>query len=157
MKPANQVIRDIVLEELAPLIILATPAPHVLSVAVLSTLIENAGANAPHDDAEDEKGNGKRCVVDGHLFGSFMATTPPSVEYTDGHDKRNAGDDEDSDLRPYGRVLGPRRQIVSRRDSLGRVEDGKGGCHHRKHDQTAAKVDATKEDLGHSHSNLGFL
>ena len=142
LKPADQVIRDIIFEQLASLVVLAAPSPHVLTVAILSALVENASADAPHDDTEDEKGHGKRGIVDSYLFGALMTTTPPGVKYTDSHEKGDAGNDEDGDLRPHGCVLGPWWKIVSRRDGLGRIEDGKGSCHHRKHDETAAEIDA---------------
>lgn len=75
LKAAGESIGDIVFEEMTPLVIHARPAPHVLAIALGFALVEDTGANCPHDDAENEEGDGEYGVVSGHLFCSPVTST----------------------------------------------------------------------------------
>ena len=157
LKPANQVIRNVVLEEFAPLVVLAAPAPHVLAIASLSALVENAGADAPHDNAEDEERDGKGGIVHSYLFSTSVATSPPRIKDAQGHEERDASNDKNGNLWPDGRVFGPWRKVVAWRNGLGCIEDVEHCRHHCQNNKTAAEVDAAQKDLGRSHTNLCFL
>ena len=150
-------VRDVILKQLPPGVVLASPAPHVLTLALLLALVQDAGSDAPDDDAEDEEDDGEGGVVDRHLLGSMVASSPVRPEDDDGHDERQAGDDQHCDLRPGDGVFGPRGQVVPRREVPGRVEDGEDGSQHRDDDQTAAEADASEEELCHSDFDFDFL
>jgi hypothetical protein len=63
LKTADKRIRDIVLEQMSPLVVYTRPAPHVFAFALGFALVKNSGTNRPHDDAEDEEANSENGVV----------------------------------------------------------------------------------------------
>lgn len=106
-KPANEIVVHIILEELLPSIILTTPGPDIISVAVVLGTVENAGTSGPHDDAKGEKGNGEDSVVYRDLLGPSVTTSHISADYNDGEQERDAGDDQERNLRPDDRLDRP--------------------------------------------------
>ena len=81
LKSAHQRIVDFFLEQLAPGVVVARPAPEVLAVAVRSAALQNGGCDDPHDGVEDEEAERERGVVDGGLFG--FAVTASAVRPED--------------------------------------------------------------------------
>ncbi len=75
------------MEEVAALIVLATPAPDVLTITVGASLVEDCGADGPHDDAEAEEENGEAGVVDGDFFGASVPAAYVAVEDDDAHEE----------------------------------------------------------------------
>jgi hypothetical protein len=157
LKTADKRIGNVILEEMSSLVVYARPAPHVFIVVLRFTLVEDSCADSPHDDAEDEETNSEDSIVSCYFFGPIMASSGVCNHDHDGHDERDAGDGEDDDLRPDLGVLGPWWKVVSCWEGLCSVEDGECGCNHGEDNQTAGKVDAAKEDLGYSDSDLDFL
>lgn len=157
LKTADKCIGDVIFEEMSALVVDTRPAPHVLVVVLRFTLVQYGCSHSPHDDAEDEESNGEDGIVGCHFLGSIMAASEVGNHNDNGHDKRYTGNGEDDDLRPDLGVLGPWWKVVSWCESLCGVEDSEGGCDHGEDNQTASKVDASKEDLGYSDSDLDFL
>lgn len=156
LKTADKCIGDVIFEEMSALVVDTRPAPHVLVVVLRFTLVQYGCSHSPHDDAEDEESNGEDGIVGCHFLGSIMAASEVGNHNDNGHDKRYTGNGEDDDLRPDLGVLGPWWKVVSWCESLCGVEDSEGGCDHGEDNQTASKVDASKEDLGYSDSDLDF-
>jgi len=75
-----------ILEERTPLIIVARPAPHILAVAVCAAVVQDDGADGPHDGAEDEKADGEGGVVDGCLLRAVVAAAPVGPEDSEADD-----------------------------------------------------------------------
>lgn len=125
----------LVFEECRPFVVFAGPAPHVLTVAVVLGDIQDACPNSPHDRTEDEKGNGKRGVVDCNSFSPLVTTAPVAKDDDYRHDERYDGDDEKSDLRPHLLILSPGWEIVPCWNGLGRIEDGECCRQHRQDDK----------------------
>ena len=75
METAHEGVGDVVLEQFASHVVLAGPAPHVFSLALGFALVQDAGANGPHDDAEDEEGDGEDGVVGCHLLRPVVASS----------------------------------------------------------------------------------
>ncbi len=115
---------DVVLEELAALVVLAGPAPHVLAVAGGLAAVQDAGADEPHDDAEHEPADGEHGVVDGDFLGALVASSAVGEHDENGEQKRHAGDAEDDDLRPEFLLGCPGGEVVSVGEVGRRVEDG---------------------------------
>jgi hypothetical protein len=157
LKAANKRIRNVILEEMSSLVVHARPAPHVFVVVLCFTLVQNSSTNSPHDDAEDEEANGEDSVVSCYFFGPIVASSKVCNHDNDGHDQRDTGDGEDDDLRPNLGVFGPWWKVVSWCEGLCGVEDGECGCNHGEDNQTAGKVDASKEDLSNADSDFDFL
>ena len=76
LEATDEVVVDFVLEESAALVIIASPAPHVLTVTVGFTRVEDGGSHDPHDGAEDEEADGECGVVDGGFLRPVMTASP---------------------------------------------------------------------------------
>ena len=72
-----------------------------------------------------------------------MASLPIRDYDADRQDERDASDGEESDLRPYFLLRGPRVRLAPWRQGLGSVENCKGRREHGQDDQTAAEADAS--------------
>lgn len=107
LETADQSVVDVVFEELAALVVLARPAPEVLTFTIILGALKNTGTDDPHDDAEEEPADGEHGVVDSDLFGSAVATTAVSKDDDNSKDERYTGDAEDDDLGPERSVWGP--------------------------------------------------
>ena len=70
---------DVVLEELAAVIVLARPAPQVLPARVIAALDKNSSSDSPHDDGEDEGANSKYRPVYRQLLRAVVPTPPVRV------------------------------------------------------------------------------
>jgi hypothetical protein len=145
------------LEQVRSGIVLATPAPQVIAVAVRLALVQHNGADDPHDNAEDEDCDGEGGVVDTNLFSAVVTAAPIGGNDKDAYGHRNTCDDKQSDLGPRASSNGPRWQVVAGREGLGCVEDSKCGRQHAEHNQTAGEVDAAHKELGPSYSYLCSL
>lgn len=156
LKTANKAISDIIFKEMPALVVYARPAPHVLVVVLRFTLVEDCCTNSPHDDTEDEETDGEDCVVSCDLLRSAMSSFPIGNNDDDGHEKRDTGDSQKSNLRPDLGVLGPRWKVVALRKSLGGIEDGECCCDHGQDNKTAGEIDTTEKDLCDAHSDLDF-
>lgn len=152
LKAADEGIGDIVLEEMSSFIVDARPAPHIFVVVLRFTLIEYCCTYSPHDDTEDEESNGEDSVVSGNLFGSVMAMSTVGDHDDDRHQQRDSTDRKQQNLGPDLGVLSPCWKSVSLGKMLCSPEDGESGGDHRDDDETASKVDTTKEDLCDSYS-----
>ena len=75
LKTADEGVGDVVLEQLASRVVFAGPAPHVFSLALRFALVQDASANGPHDDAEDEEGDGEDGVIGCYLFRPVVASS----------------------------------------------------------------------------------
>jgi hypothetical protein len=157
LKTADERIRNVVLEEMASLVVYARPAPHVLVVVLRFALVEDCCSDGPHDDAEDEEANSEDGIVCGDFLGSIVTSLEVCNHDNHRHEERDTGDGQDQDLWPNLGVFGPCWEVVSWCESLGGVEDGEGGCNHGQDDQTAGEVDASEEDLGYPYSYFDFL
>ena len=142
---------------MASLVVYAGPTPHVLALSLRFALVEDTGADGPHDDAEDEETNCEDGVICGYLFCLVMTLSSICDQDENTHEERNAGNDENGDLRPDWGVLGPRWEVVPGSEVLGCVEDGEGGGKHGQNDETAGEVDSTEKDLCNSNAGLDFL
>ena len=112
-----------ILEERAPLIIVASPAPHILTVAVRAAVVQDDGADDPHDGSEDEEADSEGGVVNGCLLGAVVAAAPVGPEYQETDEQRDAGDAEEGNLRP-GRLAGrPGGEAVTGCERVGGAED----------------------------------
>jgi hypothetical protein len=138
-------------------VVLASPAPHVLTVARLLAANENTGSDTPHDETEDEDPESKEGVIDGGLFRTFVASVEVSPEDHDAERQRDAGDGQKSHLWPDLGFWCPGRKRIPRWNRLGCIEDGKCAGNHGQDDKTAAEIDPAKEHLCHSDSGLDFL
>jgi len=87
LKSANQIVRNSVLEESLASIVFATPSPDILASTVLFALVQDCSSNSPHDNAEDEKSDGKGSVVNCHFLSSAMTASPVSVKDDDAHEQ----------------------------------------------------------------------
>ena len=87
LKVASKSVSDVVLEQMPPLVVNARPSPHILAVALRLALVQNTSADCPHDDAEDEEGNGKDGVVRCNLFCSPVTTAAISSQYYYRHEQ----------------------------------------------------------------------
>lgn len=76
LKSADQGVGNIILEELFALVVLAAPAPDVLTISTGSASLQHTCCNAPHDKTEHEGRNGKVSVVDGSFLGSPVTSSP---------------------------------------------------------------------------------
>ena len=76
LKAADEVVVDFVLEEGAAPVVVASPAPHVLTVAVGFTGVENGGSHDPHDGAEDEEADCEGGVVDSGFLCPIVTASP---------------------------------------------------------------------------------
>lgn len=104
---ADKGIANIVLEQFAPFIVFAAPAPYILPIAVVSATVQDCSTDSPHDDAESEEEDCKDGVIDGGFLGAFVTSSPVGVEDADGENKRNTGDGQQHDLWPRLGVGGP--------------------------------------------------
>ena len=100
LEPADEGIVYFVLEECAPLVIVASPAPHILAIAVCAAGVQHDGADDPHDGAEDEEADCEGGVVDRRLLRTVVAAAPVGPEDCEADGERDAGDTEEGDLRP---------------------------------------------------------
>jgi len=75
LETADEFVGHVVLEELSSFVVFASPAPHVLTIALSLALVQNAGTNGPHDNAEDEEGNGEDGVVSCNLLCPLVASS----------------------------------------------------------------------------------
>jgi len=80
LKTADKGVVDFLLEEVTTCVVLATPTPEVLAIAVDATLIEDGSTNSPHGDAEAEEKDGKASVVDGNFLGPSVTTSRVAPE-----------------------------------------------------------------------------
>lgn len=139
------------------LIIHAGPTPDVLVVAVVFGELEDTGSQSPHDCAEDEECHGEESIVYGYFLGAVVAASPVIVEDQKTKSERDTRGSQDDDLRPGLGAISPSGKTVPGRERLGSIEDGECGGDHGKDDETAAKVDTTKQKLGDSNSSFDFL
>ena len=113
LQAADQGVVDVLVEEGFTSAVLAAPAPHVFIGAFSAGLVEDGGANGPHDNAKDEESNGEDGVVDRSFLGSSMTTTEVGEDDGKGHGEGDAGNTEESYLRPRLLALCPGREIVA--------------------------------------------
>ena len=157
LQAADQRVVDVLVEERFAFAVYAAPAPHVFCVAVFAGLVENGGADGPHDDAEDEETNGEDGVVDGGFFGSSVAAAEVGEDDAEGHGEGDAGDAEEGYLGPCFLTLCPGWEFASWGNGFCGVEYGEGGGEHGEDDETAAEVDTAEGHFCHSDSSFDFL
>jgi hypothetical protein len=87
VQAADEVVVDIVLEKLFAGVVFATPAPDINTAAAALNLVDDTGANSPHDNTEEEEDDGECSVVHGYLFRSSMTSAEVGVEDDDGHEQ----------------------------------------------------------------------
>lgn len=75
LKTACKSVRDIVLEQMPPLVVHTRPAPHVLTASLRFALVEDGSADRPHNDAEDEEGDCEDGVISGYFLCSPMTAS----------------------------------------------------------------------------------
>lgn len=109
LKPANKSVANIVMEQLASLVVIATPAPDILSITIRLAAVEDSRTNAPHDNTEGEECDGEDCVVNRCLLCSLVTASPICPYDSHGHCERNTRDTQKDDLRPCRRAACPWR------------------------------------------------
>ena len=87
LQSANQVVVDLVLEKGLALSTLTRPTPQVFALAAGFGLVQDGGADDPHDCAEDEEADGEHGVVSGSFLSALVAALAISCENTDGEDQ----------------------------------------------------------------------
>lgn len=157
LESAHKRVINIVLEQLVTDVVVASPSPHVLLVAVVLCVLQDDNAGNPDSHAEGEPADGEERVVDAHLLSAFVTSTDVADEDEDADEQGQAGGAKSQALGDNVGVLCPCREAVLRCQVLGGVEDGESGCQHGEHNQAAAEVDSTQRKLGHSHSCFDFL
>jgi len=100
LKTANESIWNIVFKQLLSLVLLATPAPDILTTTVISALVENGCTNTPHDDTEDEESDCECGIVNCNFLSPPVTTFPVLIEDENAEDERYAGNGEEENLRP---------------------------------------------------------
>jgi hypothetical protein len=75
LKTADKRIRDVIFEQMSPLVVYTRPTPHVFAFALGFALVKNTRTNSPHDDAEDEEANREYGVIRCDLFCSPMSSS----------------------------------------------------------------------------------
>lgn len=148
---------DIILEDRLARVILTAPAPDIIAVGVVPRLLEDACADAPHDDAEDEEADREHRVISGCLFGSSVAAAPVADEDENGGDEGDAGDAEEGNGGPACCAFGPGRQVIAGWEVLGGVEDGECGGEHGEDDEGAGEVGEAESHFGHANADFDFL
>ena len=148
LKSAHKSVVDLVLEQLGAVVLHARPSPHVLVLAVIPTVLQDAGSQSPHDHADDEPADGEEGVVHAHLLGPPMSAAAIADEDEDADGEGDAGGGENELLWPRVGFRRPWGHAVLCWESLGGVEDGEGGGQHGEDDQAAAEVDAAECKLG---------
>lgn len=126
---------NIVLEQVSPLVVFAAPAPEVGAAAANLAPVQDACADHPHDNTEQEPTHSEHGIVDCDLLGSTVAPAAVRQYDNDREQEGYAGDAEDDNLRPDLLLGRPCRQVVSRWDGLGGVENGQDRAEHRKDDE----------------------
>jgi hypothetical protein len=86
LKTADKRVGDVVLEEMAPLVVYAGPAPHVFVVVVRFTLVEDCCSDGPHDDAENEEANSEDGVVGSDFLSPIVAPSEVCNHNNNGHE-----------------------------------------------------------------------
>ena len=71
---------NFLLKQSSSLVVVARPAPHILTVAVGSAGLQNGGCEDPHDGAKDKETNGIGRIVDCHLLRSSVSTSVVAPE-----------------------------------------------------------------------------
>ena len=110
LEAADQGVVDVLVEEGFASAVFAAPPPHVFPSAFSAGLVEDGGADGPHDDTEDEEPDGEDGVVDGCFLGSSMTTTEVGEDDAERHGEGDAGNTEESYLRPRLLALCPGRE-----------------------------------------------
>ena len=110
LQAADQGVVDVLVEEGFASAVFAAPAPHVFSGAFSAGLVKDGGADGPHDDAEDKESNGEDGVVDRSFLGSSVTTTEVGEDDGERHGEGDAGNTEESYLRPCLLALCPGRE-----------------------------------------------
>ena len=148
---------DVVLEEFFALVVLARPAPHVLTAAGGFGPVEDARGDEPHDGGEGEVADGEDGVVHCGFGCSAVARAPVGGDDDDGEDQRDDGYGEDGVLGPGLGGGGPGGEVVAWWKVARGVEDGEGGAEHGEDDERAGEVGAAKDHLGHADTGFYFL
>ena len=104
------------------MIVNTRPAPEILSLAIASCSLKNAGGDGPHDNAEYEETHCEESVVDGNLFGALMATSEVVPKDKDTECHRYTSNSQYQILRPNLGILSPCWEVVSWRKMSGGVE-----------------------------------
>lgn len=76
------------------------PSPHVFAVHRAPGVLEDAGRDGPENHGADEPANGEHGVVGRHLLRSPVTAAAVGQEDNDTTEKRDAGHNEDNNLRP---------------------------------------------------------
>lgn len=77
-----------------------------------------------------------------------MASLAPGPEDDETEEQRDGCHGEHEDLRPDACFFCPWSEVVTRCQSLGRIEDGKCSAHQGQDDQRAAEIGTSEHDLG---------
>lgn len=120
-------------------------------------MVEECGADGPHDDAENEETNGEDGVIGCDLLRSVVSFPRICDHDADRKEERDTSDGEKQYLRPDLGSCCPRGETVPWCEILGSVEDGECGGEHGENDETASKVDTAKENFCYPDSDLDFL
>jgi len=65
----------------------ARPSPNVFAIAACFGLMQNGGANDPHDCAEQEESNGKHGIVCSSFLSSLVTAFSICYQDADGEDQ----------------------------------------------------------------------
>lgn len=87
LQSADKSVMNIVFKKLPALVVLAGPAPEVLAAATILTALQDAGADDPHDNAENKPADCKHGVVDRDLLGTTMTTAAVGEDDNHGEDE----------------------------------------------------------------------
>lgn len=126
LQPAHQRVVHLALEELATFVVLAAPAPDILTVAGRFAAMQDAGTHQPHSCGEEEIADGEYGVVAGGLHGATVPSSPVGSDDDDAEGQTDTRDDEHGDLRPGPVASGPDWEVVAGREVVSRVDDGEG-------------------------------
>lgn len=135
----------------------AGPTPHVFAVTRGLRVLVDGRTDDPHNEVEEEEADCKCGIVNGGLFSPSVAALPVTPEDDNAGKERETGHAQKQVLGPWVGSFCPSRQIVTRRDSPGRIEDSQSRPQQSQHDQTATEVDETKEDLGDADTKFDSL
>jgi len=92
----DEIVVNVILEELLAFIVIASPGPEILVVAVVLCVGYDTSDNSPEDDHEEETKDGDSGEPDSCLFCLFMTTAPVRYEDDDSQGEGNASDSESS-------------------------------------------------------------